>query len=245
MTAQQIESPIRRTAGFTLLEALVSLLLMGIVLTALAAITGQWLPNWNRGFVRVQRSELTAVALDRVVADLASAAFVPPNAKTRRPLFEGREHSVILVRSALGPNTRPGLDIVRIEQTGDRDTSALVRSRTMFAPRMQRMDQIHFGDVVVLLKAPYRASFSYAAADGKWHSDWLHARELPTAVRLVIRETASGRALAASTATLIHTQLPAFCIKPRAGRLCGTPTGSDAYDQPDSEEDDDRTAPIR
>ena len=36
-------------AGFTLLEALVATALMGLILAALATITAQWLPNWDRG----------------------------------------------------------------------------------------------------------------------------------------------------------------------------------------------------
>ncbi|MEN3289563.1 MAG: ral secretion pathway protein, partial [Bradyrhizobium sp.] len=43
--------------GFSLIEALVALALTGLVLSALATITAQWLPNWNRGIDRIQRSE--------------------------------------------------------------------------------------------------------------------------------------------------------------------------------------------
>jgi general secretion pathway protein J len=75
------------TAGFTLIEALVATALMGIVLSALATITAQWQPNWNRGFVRVQRTELAGVALDRITADLSAAEFIPPNRGSRSPLF--------------------------------------------------------------------------------------------------------------------------------------------------------------
>ena len=65
-----------RTAGFTLVEALVAMLLMAMILTALATVTAQWLPNWNRGFVRVQRLQLLAIAVERLVADFAAAEFV-------------------------------------------------------------------------------------------------------------------------------------------------------------------------
>jgi general secretion pathway protein J len=199
-------------AGFTLVEALVATLLMGVVVAALATITAQWLPNWNRGFVRVQRSELLAVALDRIVADLSAAEFISPNREIKRPLFEGSELAVTFVRSALGPNTRPGLDVVRITETAERQGTALVRSRAPFAPRALTAP-FNFSDAVVLLRAPYRASFSYAGQDGVWRGRWLDAKELPSAVRLVIRDTATERTLSVSTATVIHTQLPAECVK--------------------------------
>lgn len=35
--------------GFTLIETIVALALMGLLLSALASITAQWLPSWNRG----------------------------------------------------------------------------------------------------------------------------------------------------------------------------------------------------
>jgi len=208
-------------AGFTLIEALVATVLMGVVLTALATITAQWLPNWSRGFARVQRSELIAVALDRIVADLAAAEFMPPNRDSKRPLFEGTELAVTLVRTALGPNTRPGLEMVRLGEIADLRGPKLVRSTSPFVPRDLRASPPRFGDPVVLLSVPYRASFSYAGRDGVWRSTWLDAKELPAAVRLIIRDAATGRTLSASTVTVIHTQLPAECVAANADRECG------------------------
>ena len=43
------------SAGFTLFEALVSVALMSLIVASLSAVTGQWLPNWHRGFGNVQR----------------------------------------------------------------------------------------------------------------------------------------------------------------------------------------------
>ena len=63
-------------AGFTLIETLIATALMVAVLAALATITAQWLPNWNRGFVRVQRTELLSLGIERVVADIAAAQYV-------------------------------------------------------------------------------------------------------------------------------------------------------------------------
>src|SRR6185437_13010620 len=88
-----------RAAGFTLVEALVATLLMAVILGALATVTAQWLPNWNRGFARVQRTELVAIAVDRMVADISAAEFVLPNRKTDNPLFDGTELSIVFVRS--------------------------------------------------------------------------------------------------------------------------------------------------
>ena len=108
----------RRTiAGCTLVEALLATALMGAILAAIATVTAQWLPNWNRGFIRVQGTETLAVGLERILADLAAAEFVTAGANIRQPVFDGTELSVTFLRTAIGPNTRPGLEVVRIMET--------------------------------------------------------------------------------------------------------------------------------
>jgi general secretion pathway protein J len=193
--------------GFTLVETLVALALMALVLSALANITAQWLPNWNRGFDRIQRSEMIGVTLQRVADDLASAEFVPAGSDEQRPLFYGTEQSVIFVRTALGPNAGPGLDVVHLSETTDRAGSATVRSRTLFRPLSAKSplsDQLHFGEPVLLFRAPYRLSFAYAGEDQEWQSSWRDPDKLPAKIRLTVRDEASTRAI--STVTSVHVQ---------------------------------------
>ena len=195
--------------GFTLIETLVALALMGLVLSALANLTAQWLPNWNRGLNRIQRSELIGTALERVADDLAAAQSVPVSQGDKRPLFAGTEQSVTFVRTALGPNAGPGLDVVHLSETTDREGLATVRSRTPFRPlppQSTPADQLHFGEPVVLLRAPYRLSFAYAGEDRAWKSSWRDSEKLPAKVRLTVRDASSGRVLTLSTVATIHVQ---------------------------------------
>jgi general secretion pathway protein J len=143
--------------GFTLIETIVALALMGLLLSALASITAQWLPSWNRGLDRIQRSELIGIALERIGADLAAAEFIPASRDSRRPLFDGSELSVMFVRTAVGPNAGPGLDVVRLGETRDRGEFVTVRSQARFTPLADGVslsEQIHLGSPVVLLRAP-------------------------------------------------------------------------------------------
>jgi general secretion pathway protein J len=206
-----------REGGFTLIEAIVALALMGLVLSALASITAQWLPNWNRGVGRTQRGEAIDIALQRIAADLAAAEYVPANRDSRRPLFDGSQLSVTFVRTALGPNIGPGLDVVHLGETTDRHEFVTVRSRTRFAPLpvgSTLSEQLHFGDPVVLLQAPFRLSFAYAGPDRAWKSSWHNAERLPAMIKLTIRDAASQRVLSLSTIAPIHAQVPSDCTRP-------------------------------
>jgi len=199
-------------AGFTLIETLVALALTGLVLSALANITAQWLPNWNRGMDRIQRSESIGLALERICADLAAAEYVPANREQRQPLFDGSELSVTFVRTALGPNARPGLDVVRIGEITDQRDLVTVRSRAPFAPLQPAAslsEQLQFGDPVVLMRAPFRLSFSYAGRDRVWKTNWHDPDKLPAAIMLTVRDAATERVLSVSTVTSIHAEAAA------------------------------------
>jgi general secretion pathway protein J len=206
-------APIRQAeAGFTLIEALVAVALMGLILSALAVVTGQWLSNWNRGLFRVQRNEKLAIVLDRLVADLTAAEYVSGSRLNKSPLFEGTETGVTFVRSALGPNTRPGLEIVRIAETADSGGPILVRTRAPFVPMPvgdPSVDQIPFADPVVLLRPPFRVVFSYAAANGKWGTTWQGQGVLPNIVRMSLDEMNGDWAPVVATAARIRVEMAA------------------------------------
>jgi general secretion pathway protein J len=219
-----------RNAGFTLVEALVATLLMAFILGALATVTAQWLGNWDRGFIRAQRVELLGAGLERVVADLSAAEIVSLGGGNDPPLFDGGELSVTFVRTALGPNTSRGLEVVRIGETADSRGPALVRMTAPFVPiGAGAGDQFNFGNLVVMIRAPYRVSFSYAGTDHVWRETWRGAKQLPRAVRVIVRDAATSRALAASTSTLVHAEIPARCTWPTTTEcpgLAASSTGS-------------------
>lgn len=208
-------------AGFTLIEVLMATLLMTIILGALATVTTQWLPNWNRGMAHVQRAEWLAIGLERIAADLSVAEMMPVNADNKTPLFEGAELSVTFVRTAVGPNTRPGLEIIRFIEKADKQGLALVRERAPFTP-MASDAQIRFADQVVLIRAPFRVTFSYAGPDQVWQPVWRDQMQLPDMVRIAVRDAESGQVLAVSTAAIVHVNAPAECVRAKNVQQCLT-----------------------
>jgi general secretion pathway protein J len=210
--AGRLTSTPRVDRGFTLLEVLVAIALMGLVVGTFATLTAQWLPNWKSGLLRAQRSGKLAIALDRLVTDLSSAQFITPDRLSKRPLFQGDEKSVTFVRTAVGPNSRRGMEFVRIAEIADVLGPALVRMRAPFVPFSNAdmsIERIAFADPVVLLRAPLRVAFAYAGPDGKWSRSWRNAGLLPIGVRFVVVDERDGSTLLISTATRVHVDMMA------------------------------------
>ena len=135
----------------------------------------------------------------------------------------------MFVRTALGPNAALGLDVVRIGETTDRQEFVMVRSRAPFAPLQPATspsEQLRFGDPVVLLRPPFRLSFSYAGPDRVWKSSWHEADKLPAAIMLTVRDAATERVLSVSTVASIHAEAP-------TARNCGQQPGNGCDGKPD------------
>jgi len=208
-------------AGFTLVEMLIATVLMMFILTALATVTAQWLPNWNYGMTRMERDERFAFGLNRIVEDLAVAEFVPANTTVKTPYFAGSELSVSFVRTAIGPSSRPGLEIVRFQEVVDADGPALVRTRAPFVP-MDAAAQVRLADPVVLIRSPYRVIFAYSGADDTWLPTWDNAVEMPRRVRITVHNGITQQRLAVSTAALVHIDTPAACVREKNVNQCLT-----------------------
>lgn len=227
----------RSSPGFTLIEALIGVALMGLILSILAVVAAQWIPNWRAGFARLQSADLAGLALDRLTADLAAAEFIAPIGQ-EHPLFYGSAGAVTFVRSQLGPKPASGpaptgLEIIRFADSPD--AGGLVRFRTPFTAENSTgaaSADFEFSDQNLILRAPFKVSFGFAGPDRAWNDDWSNARTLPTAVRVTVRSANSDQILAISTATLIHVDAPAACASNSAESKCLDNGGKTAPEPP-------------
>jgi general secretion pathway protein J len=204
-------------AGFSLIEAMAALALTAIIILALSSVAGQWLPNWRRGFVDLQRADLLGIGLERLADDLSAAEYVTSSAGAPAPLFEGDASSAVFVRSAIGPDADPHLEIVRLAEIREDRGLAMVRTRARFAPTSPSSlaQAIAFGDPVPLIRAPFHISFAYAGPDRLWLPSWKGRKQLPEAVRISVRDTVANRVLSASTVARLKVTAPG-APKPQA-----------------------------
>jgi general secretion pathway protein J len=209
-------------AGFSLIEAMATLALTAAIILALSSVVGEWLPNWRRGFVDLQRADLLGVGLERLVDDLSAAEYVTRSAGAPAPLFEGDASSVTFVRSAIGPDAYPHLEIVHLAEVKEDRGLAMVRTRARFAPTAPAASgapaqPIAFGDPVTLIRAPFHITFAYAGSDRLWLPSWKGRDQLPEAVRISVRDTIANRLLAASTVARVRVTAPG-APKPQADK---------------------------
>ena len=178
---------ISRRDGFTLFEALVAVALMGLILSILAVVTAQWVPHWRAGFERLQRAELTRLALDRIVSDLAAAEFIAPigaDGFIPRLILERHLRALANRPEGIDGPTPTGLEIIRFATIAKE--GGLVRSRIPFTPETSASfssDDFEFSDSSLLLRAPLKVSFGFAGPDRVWSDDWARDATLPAAVR--------------------------------------------------------------
>ena len=196
-----------RDSGFTLLEALASVAVMASILTGLAMVAGQWLPNWRHGFVALQNADLIGLSLDRIEEDVASAEYARLDGGQGAPLFRGEADSVTFVRQAIGPGATPRLEIVKIGETKTKQGLEVERSRASFAPGAIGA----FHDAATLLRPPFRLAFAYAGPEGLWNAVWKGAN-LPRAVRLTV-QTESGAVVASTAFMLKVTAAPEIAAR--------------------------------
>ena len=77
---------------------------------------------------------------------------------------------------------------------------------------------------MVLIRAPYRAVFSYAGPDRVWQSSWHDAEQLPVAIRVLVRDAATQHTLAVSTATVLQVDVAAACAAAKSPKECVYPS---------------------
>lgn len=198
------ESRRARQAGFSMIEALAGVTVTATIVASLAAVAGQWLPNWSRGFAGLQQVDLLTSDLQRIAEDVSAAEYVTPYGDAPGPLFDGRESSVAFVRSAVGPNASPHLEVVRYAEARDDRGVALARSRCAFVPtRKDDETRCAFREPISLVRAPLRVSFAYAGSDHVWRNQWIAQDSLPETVRITVGRGA-GTPPAASTSVQIR-----------------------------------------
>jgi general secretion pathway protein J len=95
----------------------------------------------------------------------------------------------------------------------------LVRASAPFVPVEPDASAIlgmKFSEPVVLVRPPFRVRFAYSGPDRLWQPTWQGAGQLPSAIRVTVRNAVSGEVLTVSSAVKVHVDAPALCANAQA-----------------------------
>ncbi|MEO4001264.1 prepilin-type N-terminal cleavage/methylation domain-containing protein [Mesorhizobium sp. CAU 1732] len=191
-------------AGFTLIEALASLVLATMLFGGLALYTGTWLRQWHGMIARGGQEDTVAVILDRMVEDLEAAQPGYSNAQQAAAVrFTGHADAVTFVRPALGYEPRAGLDDITYSMGRAGSDDALIRARRDFM-------MSGGGEDLPLMRGDLKLSFSYAGTDAALSPEWTSTNRLPSLVRIEISGN-SPRPWRQWAYARLRVELPARC----------------------------------
>jgi general secretion pathway protein J len=191
-------------AGFTLIEALASLVLATMLFGGLALYTGTWLRHWQGMIARGGQEDTVAVILDRMVEDLEAAQPSYSNTEGATAVrFTGHADEVAFVRPALGYEPRAGLDDITYSMGRAGTDDALIRARRDFMVSGG-------GEDLPLVRGDLKLSFSYAGPDGALSPEWTSTNRMPSLVRIEISGS-SPRPWRQWAYARLRVELPARC----------------------------------
>ena len=194
----------RKQAGFTLLETILSLALVGLIVGMLSTIGKQWLVEWNIGSKHVEKLDRLELARDRLVSDLQLALDLPMTNETLGPNFTGDADHIIFVREPLSGDGTDRLLFVLYNNDQDR---GVIRRIAPYDGMTSAM-RARFGEPVGLLPSSYHIAFGYRGFDGQISANWREAF-MPSEIIVELR---NGNAEPISTFSIApHVQIPFSC----------------------------------
>ena len=199
------EKTTRRMAGFTLLELLVALMLLGLISTLALGGVRLGARTWETVSQRAGENGRMQMVRAFLARELAQAVpvYVPDGGRKRRLAYDGDRESLVFVAPLAPHFGLGGFQRLELSVDDDEDPAAgkrLILKRRRYhradgldAPAEEEDDEIH-----LLLDGVEEVRFAYreSARDGAvtWSDAWRDRDSLPALMRLRVTFTDSRRA---------------------------------------------------
>jgi type II secretion system protein J len=209
--------PSTSRAGFTLVETLAAVAIAAAVIVSAGALIHDSVFFFDRGTRSVDQTEQFALAIDCLTRDFGAARFAlqSDQGKTRSSFTAGEHGDILFIT---GGGRGPGAardEIVRISIEQDDASRKIVRRRLAWKGPRQRPEEAELRDPVILLKGPFDISFEFskpmATGGVAWQDQWTGETGLPQAVRLTLRDAATGAILLKAGEFPVHANAPIGC----------------------------------
>jgi len=196
----------RREAGFTLLEILVAMTVLGLLTGLLSTGLNFGTRIWERekGQLDVATElQLVQDVLRRLLTQALPLSQPPERGKSQEPVFVGKEDSVEFLGPPPAQLLAGGIYAYRLVARNEADGVSLVLDWRLRPPQggtarvrvtnaqLEGQERLSSAHEVVLLRGLNSAEFSFfgAAQEGSsssWHNNWQNATKSPQLVRLKV-----------------------------------------------------------
>jgi general secretion pathway protein J len=188
----------KTNAGFTLIEVLIAMTLLGIMVVLLFSSMKICADSWQKGEDKITEVNEVAVVYQFFQHHLSTALplwddFSEENSKTFA--FQGKSQELQFVSSFPASAKKSGLQLFSLKLMDDGDEKTIQVSIKPFYPAAEgeewRLEE------VTLLRHVNNFSLSYFGLDesqpeGLWHDDWLEKEIQPRLVKIKIERDNGG-----------------------------------------------------
>ena len=216
----------KAATGFTLIELVVAMALLGAMMVLIYSGLTFALRSWDAGEVNGRRTADRRIGenfLRRELAELFPMRFKDP--MTVKVAFLGEPHKLKFVSSRPAGITQGGLSLVglEVENGATPREHHLVMRRAMPDDEAKDFGPLERAERTVLIEDVESVQFDYFGtendfADPKWYETWPHADRIPRLVRLRIR--APDATLMAEMVMRIELSEEAGCLENSFQRVC-------------------------
>jgi general secretion pathway protein J len=213
----------RATAGFTLIELTVALVLLALIASILYGSLSLAGESWNRGEAKSQQTGEMRLTEDFLRRTLASQHPLRFHKVVEQPLYFLGASDSLSYAAALPGRAGGGMYYFRVSVAGDQNSSRLTLSRVIPDYAAQRLPDFGGADSSVLADAIASVRFGYfgrdpGAADAvtpTWRDRWDDPQRLPDLIRIDV-------------APLVGAPWPTLIVEPRVALEVGCPNWNPA-----------------
>ena len=228
--AAEAPDPTRRD-GFSLIEVLVALAISSVIIVTTATLIHMVAGTFDRGTRAVDAADRLVLALERLASDFGSARFVVwktaggPALAFSAEQANGEKPARIAFVGDGSIGSGPQRDeLINLTVERSNGVTRLVRRRAAWTNPDALVEQMPFGDTVVLIEGNLDISFLFGGIDPGgglvWSKTWIGETTLPRFVRLILRDRSTGSDPVGEADFIVHADVPPACGRADAGLDC-------------------------
>jgi general secretion pathway protein J len=213
-----------REAGFTLIELMVSLTILGVILALLAGALRVISKNWEANTDRIETLDMLSRAADILRRDAAGLQRVVTTSGGAAPsyVFTGAEDHLSFVTLEPPYPTASGPYFVDYSLARNGPAVELIRARALYRKGMESFPGATPANRVRLAEGSYRYRFAYAdksIGTAGWRSSWPDRLRLPDLIRLQVVDARSNAPVGASLVVAVRADAELGCLAEHA-KVC-------------------------